>query len=58
MPGRWLEFLNKDNNQNQLVSTGVAFTPGPIESRGDALVFQDKTVSLEDLEELAAKQKK
>ncbi len=58
IPGRWLELLNKDNNQNQLASTGVAFTPGPIEARGDALVFQDKTVSLEDLEELAVKQKK
>jgi hypothetical protein len=58
MPGRWLELLNKDNNQNQLAGTGVAFTPGQIEARGDALVFQDKTVSLEDLEELAAKQKR
>jgi hypothetical protein len=58
MPGRWLEFLNKDNNQNSLVSTGVAFTPGPIEARGDTLVFQDKTIGLGDLEELAAKPKK
>ena len=55
MPGRWLEFLNKDNNQNRLASTGVVFTPGPIEARGDTLVFQDKAVTLEDLEQLAAK---
>jgi hypothetical protein len=58
MPGRWLEFLNKDNNQNLLASTGVVFTSGPIEVRGDALVFQDKTLRLEDLEQLAAKQKR
>jgi hypothetical protein len=57
--GRWLEFLNKDNNQNSLGSTGVAFTAGPIEVRGDALVFSDgKAVGIEDLEELAAKQKR
>jgi hypothetical protein len=58
MAGRWLEFLNKDNNQNQLPSTGVAFTPGPIEARGDALVFADKTVRLEDLDPLAPKPKR
>jgi hypothetical protein len=59
MPGRWLEFLNKDNNQNQLASTGAVFTPGPIEARGDGLVFQDqKTVKLEDLEQLAPKPKR
>jgi hypothetical protein len=58
MPGRWLEFLNKDNNQNLLVSTGVVFTPGPIEVRSDSLVFQDKTLKLEDLEQLATKPKR
>ena len=59
MPGRWLEFLSKDNNLNSLASTGVAFIPGPIEVRGDGLVFGDgKIVSFEDLEELAAKQKR
>jgi hypothetical protein len=55
MPGRWLEFLNKDTNQNLLASTGVVFTAGPIEARGDGLVFQDKTVKIEDLEQLALK---
>ncbi len=58
LPGRWLEFLNKDNNQNLLANTGMAFTGGPIEARGDALVFQDKTVKLEDLESLAVKAKR
>lgn len=58
IPGRWLEFLNKDTNQNLLVSTGVAFTPGPIEVRGDALVFADKSVRIEDLEQLALKAKR
>jgi hypothetical protein len=58
MPGRWLEFLNKDNNQNLLAGTGVVFTGGPIEAREDALVFSDKTVKLEDLESLAVKAKK
>lgn len=58
MPGRWLEFLNKENNQNLLAAAGVTFTPGPIEARGDALAFQDQRVlKLEDLEQLAAKTK-
>lgn len=58
MPGRWLEFLNKDNNQNQLGSTGVAFTPGAIEIRDGALSFQDQRVlRLDDLQQLATKMK-
>jgi hypothetical protein len=58
MPGRWLEFLNKENNQNQLAATGVAFTAGPIETRGDALAFQDQRVlKLEDLDSLVPKVK-
>jgi hypothetical protein len=58
MPGRWLEFLNKDNNQNLLSGGGMAFTPGAIEIRGDALVFSDRTLKLEDLEPLAVKAKR
>jgi hypothetical protein len=58
MPGRWLEFLNKETNQNLLPGTGVAFTPGPVEANADALVFADKTVRLEDLEPLASKSKR
>jgi hypothetical protein len=58
MQGRWLEFLNKDNNQNLLPATGVTFTSGPIEAGGDALIFQDKTVRLEDLEQLAPKSRR
>lgn len=57
--GRWLELLNKDNNQNQLPSTGVLFSPGPIEAHGDALIFQgQRTITLEDLELLVPKTKK
>lgn len=59
MPGRWLEFVNKDNNQNQLPSTGLAFAAGPIETRGDALAFEDqRTLRLEDLEQIVPKPKK
>jgi hypothetical protein len=58
MPGRWLEFLNKENNQNELAAAGVAFTTGPIETRGDALTFQDQRVlKLEDLEQIVPKPK-
>ena len=58
MPGRWLEFLNKDNNLNQLPPTGMAFTAGAIEARGDSLAFQDQRVlKLEDLESLVPKPK-
>src|SRR5580704_10117593 len=32
LPGRWLEFINKDNNQNLLASTGLPFTAGGIEA--------------------------
>ena len=60
MPGRWLELIDKDNNQNLLASTGMPFTAGSIETRGDALAFQDgqKVVKLEDLEQLAPKPKR
>lgn len=60
LPGRWLEFIDKDNNQNALASTGVPFTPGSIEIAGDALVFGDskRVVRLADLEALAAKPKR
>jgi len=56
LPGRWLEFLNKDNNQNLLASTGAPFTAGGIEAAGDSLIFAaTRTVKLQDLEELATK---
>ncbi|HEX4274017.1 MAG TPA: hypothetical protein VHZ74_01615 [Bryobacteraceae bacterium] len=60
MPGRWLELVNKDSNQNQLASTGVTLLQGPIEARGDALFFPDgqRTLHLEDLEQLARKTKR
>jgi hypothetical protein len=60
MPGRWLELVNKESNQNQLASTGVSLLQGPIEARGDALFFPDgqRTLHLEDLEQLARKTKR
>jgi hypothetical protein len=59
LPGRWLEFINKDNNQNLLASTGMPFTAGGIEAAGDALIFADtRTVKLQDLEELATRPRK
>jgi hypothetical protein len=59
LPGRWLEFINKDNNQNLLASTGLPFTAGGIEAAGDALIFADtRTMKLQDLEELATKPKR
>ncbi len=57
MPGRWLELVNKENNQNLLASTGMPFKPGLIEVRGDALAFQSgqQVLKLEDLQQLAPK---
>jgi len=60
LPGRWLELVNKENNRNLLASTGIPFTGGGIETRGDALAFQDgqKILKLEDLEQIAPKPKR
>ena len=56
MPGRWLEFINKDNNQNLLANTGNAFHAGAIETSGDALVFGRQSAAIvPKLEELATK---
>jgi hypothetical protein len=57
MPGRWLEFINKENNQNLLAGGAMPFTPGPIEAREDSLIFAagQRTVRLGDLEQLVPK---
>jgi len=56
MPGRWLEFVNKENGQSALPAGGTVFQPGPIEPRGDALVFDGQRVlRIQDLENLAPK---
>jgi hypothetical protein len=57
MPGHWLELVDKDNNRNLLASGGIAFTPGPITTGGDALIFAagQRTVRLGDLEQLIPK---
>jgi len=60
LPGRWLEFIAKDNNLNLLANTGMPFATGVIEASGDALVLGDnrRTIRLPELEELAAKPKR
>ncbi len=60
LPGRWLELVNKENNRNLLAGAGIPFTEGGIETRGDALAFQDgqKVLKLEDLEQLVPKPKR
>jgi hypothetical protein len=60
LPGRWLEFIAKDNNLNLLANTGMPFATGVIETSGDALVLGDtrRTIRLSELEELAAKPKR
>ena len=60
VPGRWLEFVNKENNQNLLTSPGAPFTAGQIDAAGDALVFGEnhRTVKLAELEDLATRPKR
>lgn len=57
IPGHWLEFVNKENNQNLLASGGLPFTPGPITTGSDSLIFAggQRTVRLGDLEQLVPK---
>jgi hypothetical protein len=49
-PGRWLEWINKDNGQSAIPAGGNAFSAGVIEARGDALVVGPKSLRLQDLE--------
>ncbi len=60
LPGRWLEFIARGNNQNLLANTGTPFTPGEIEAAGDALIFGEsrRTIRISELEELATKPKR
>jgi hypothetical protein len=58
IPGHWLEFLNKSNNQNLLGNAGTAFTAGTIEIKDGALVFGgQRVVRMEDLEAAAKRRK-
>ncbi len=53
LPGRWLEWINKDNGQNAIPAGGNAFAPGAIDIRPDALVVGgQKSIRLQDLESL------
>ncbi|MES1261965.1 MAG: hypothetical protein ABUS49_09525 [Acidobacteriota bacterium] len=58
LPGRWLEWINKDNGQNAIPAGGIVFGSGPIEARGDVLTIGPKTWRLQDLEPLAPKPRK
>ena len=60
LPGRWLEFIGKENNQSWLAAGGAAFTPGAIEAKSDALAVGPgpRMVRLDELEALAVKAKK
>jgi len=59
LPGRWLEYVNKENSQNPIPAGGISFDAGPVEVRGDALAFgESKTVRISDLEALAPKPKR
>jgi hypothetical protein len=57
MPGHWLELVDKENNRNVLASGGIPFTPGPITTGSDALIFAagQRTIRLGDLEQLVPK---
>jgi len=59
LPGRWLEFINKESGQNALPPGGTTFQPGNIEARGEALLIGgQKTIRLQDLEQQAPKPKR
>jgi len=64
IPNRWVEFLNKSNNQNAIGAGGSAFTAGAIEVRDNALVFGglvvggQRVIRMSDLDALAATVKK
>ncbi|MDQ1470992.1 MAG: hypothetical protein QOJ99_2472 [Bryobacterales bacterium] len=58
IPGHWLEFISKDNGQTAIPPGGNVFTAGAIETRGDTLVIGQKTLRLQDLEQLAPRPKK
>ena len=58
LPGRWLEFINKESGQSAIPAGGITFQQGGIETRGDALVFGQKVLRVQDLEQMAPKVKR
>ncbi len=59
LPGRWLEYVNKENSQNPIPAGGISFDAGAVEVSGDALTFGgSKTLRISDLEALAPKPKR
>ena len=58
LPGRWLEFINKESGQNAIPAGGTPYQQGSIEAKGDALVIGQTTLRLQDLEQQAPKPKR
>ena len=57
LPGRWLEFVNKENGQSLVPAGGVAFPEGAITLQGDAVSVGSKAYRMAELEAMAPKAK-
>lgn len=58
LPGRWLEFIAKENGRDALPAGGVSFAPGALRTAGDELFVASpagKSYRLADLEPLLPK---
>ena len=56
LPGAWLEYLAKERGEERLPAPVTPFSPGPIATERDALVFSGgHTVRMPDLERLASR---
>jgi len=58
LPGRWLEFIGKENGRDALPAGGISFAPGSLRTAGDELFITTqpgKAYRLADLEPLLPK---
>ncbi|MCU1325859.1 MAG: glycoside hydrolase, family 35 [Bryobacterales bacterium] len=58
LPGRWLEFIGKDNGRDALPAGGQPFLPGTLHTSGEDLVVEGqttKTFRLRDVEAMLPK---
>lgn len=58
LPGRWLEFIGKENGRDALPAGGISFAPGSLRTAGDELFIPTqpgKAYRLADLEPLLPK---
>lgn len=58
LPGRWLEFIGKENGRDALPTGGTAFAPGALRTSGDEMLVlspAEKSFRLADLESLLPK---